>query len=142
MKLYEYLENYQGEWAVWCKTREEALLLTDALDKLGRTWSTGSKYDVTYWDTFKQDTVYFINSGHYGSICTKEDFENYHVITFAELLGLYEIENYKQKINKKLVAEMMLNHLDTEFKEADCLYTIIDEILTDFSKLVDSWEVL
>lgn len=60
--------NYQGQFAMHCKTEKEARSFCDYLHSMGRRWCTGKSYkDSTNYHVHGKHTVYFFNDGSYGS---------------------------------------------------------------------------
>ncbi len=71
--------NSKEKLAIHCDTKEKAKQLLKAFDKMGKTWSAGSKYlEYNYWNSYKQNTCYNNNNG-YCSIdwCKEEDYKIY-----------------------------------------------------------------
>ena len=65
------INNYNGNYAMHCKTEEEAKDFCNYLHKIGRRWITGGSYaQTTCYEEYKGDTIYYFNKGTYGSICT------------------------------------------------------------------------
>ena len=61
-------ENY-GFTAVICKTKDEAKALLDWAESKSLKWSDGKKYnDNIRWDKFREDTIYTLGIGLYGSM--------------------------------------------------------------------------
>ena len=78
-------ENYPKETVMHCKTKEEAEIFTDYLEKQGLKWCTGEEYSErgTEYDKNEDQTCYNYNSGSYARV----DFyllEGYLVLEFED----------------------------------------------------------
>ena len=63
-KVVMDLEDYKGEYAMHCPTKESAKLFCNFLDENGRKWENGENYkDETNWDLFRTDNIYLFNEG-------------------------------------------------------------------------------
>jgi hypothetical protein len=56
--------------AIYCKTLNEAEDLHKYLESKKCTWSSGEPYKEkeTSWNTYRENTVYYISEGMYGSV--------------------------------------------------------------------------
>lgn len=73
------INKYEGNYAMHCKTEEEAKIFCRYLDSVGRRWADGTSYmSMTNWN-YGPDTCYTFNSGTY---CKKTYFltRNYYTI--------------------------------------------------------------
>lgn len=60
------IDKYKGNYAMHCKTEEEATDFCNYLHKHGRTWGCGDTYNlVTNFGYYRHNTVYCFNSGTY-----------------------------------------------------------------------------
>lgn len=139
MKFCEYIKNLDSEYAVHCKTENEARLLLENLDKLQRTWCTGERYSITKWSTYEENTVYYINEGVYGNI-EMLDFDKYTVVEFDEILSSYVLEENENIQIKKQLGALIVNHIYNECCRLP-FYEEVENILEEFTRLIDSWEV-
>ena len=63
------INNYKGNYAMHCKTEEEAKDFCAYLHSIGKRWGSGDSYlDITYWKMYRKDTVYFFNNDSYGDV--------------------------------------------------------------------------
>ncbi len=89
MKTSFNLDDYSGLYAMHCKTEDEANSFLEILHNAGRKWCNGESYaEKNYYATFKHHTLYYFNSGLYGS----ESFTN-DGITILEWSDFIENEN-------------------------------------------------
>ena len=93
--MYFDINNYKGNYAMHCKTEEEAKSFLRHLRNLGRTWLSGEEYtERTLWSSHKEKTVYVFNNGTFTdtkyailqkyTILEWEDFMK-HTFTKADL---------------------------------------------------------
>ncbi len=85
------LQKFLDEGAVFhLATYEQSVLLSEALDILGKTWGDGVRYtEKNHWDMYEESTIYF-SDGVYGEL---EDVDNQqHIVEFFELtsIDMYE----------------------------------------------------
>lgn len=80
------LNDYKGECAMHCKTKEEAESFCRLLHQNGRKWRDGSSYlkDNT-WDPYKADTVYYFNKGTYCDVEYARHF-NYEILEWSDFM--------------------------------------------------------
>lgn len=94
------LNDYKGDCAMHCKTKEEAESFCRFLHQNGRKWSSGDSYlENDRWDRYERDTVYLFNNG---SFCDVE---------YAKREGLVILEWSDFMENKETVSEFTLNDL-------------------------------
>ena len=63
------INNYQGNYAMHCKTKEEAREFCNYLHSIGNTWESGDSYKTTTNFKYNRNkTVYYFNKGTYGHI--------------------------------------------------------------------------
>lgn len=63
------LNDYKGDCAMHCKTKEEAESFCRFLHQNGRKWRTGDSYlEYDRWYNYEGDTVYYFNEGVYCNI--------------------------------------------------------------------------
>lgn len=66
------INDYEGKYAMHCKTEEEAKIFCRYLDSVGRKWSSEDSYlSMTNWYSYGPDTCYSFNNGTY---CEKTYF--------------------------------------------------------------------
>src|SRR3712207_5520197 len=80
--LDDYADTDTMKYAMHCKTEEEAKEFCALLDRAGRHWFNSKPYNRTRWNTYKEDTCYFFNDGHYG--CYKTLAAESHRCTILE----------------------------------------------------------
>lgn len=79
IKMKFNLNDYQGNYAMHCKTKEEAESFCRFLHQNGRRWRSGRSYlDEDHWDEYEDDTIYFFNECIYDERCS--DFEEDYII--------------------------------------------------------------
>lgn len=63
------INNYKGEYAMHCKTEEEARDFCDYLHRVGKTWYLGDSYLKKHnYNHYKENTAYNFNEGLYGTV--------------------------------------------------------------------------
>lgn len=68
MKL-DFDKYKDDRYAIHCDSQEKANILVEVLDKLGREWNSGRSYAAySFWNDYKENTVYYFNKGKYGKI--------------------------------------------------------------------------
>lgn len=78
------INNYEGKYAMHCKTEEEAREFCNYLHSIGRKWCNHVSYaDESNYDVYKEDITYDFNDGSY---CSKRYFDNnnYIVLEFSD----------------------------------------------------------
>ena len=81
------INDYKGEYAMHCKTEEEANSFCTYLNSVGREWCTGSSYlDCTNYHCYKEDTAYAFNSGTFGDTDYYKD-ENYTILEWEDFMN-------------------------------------------------------
>lgn len=62
------LKNYKGNYAMRCRTEEEAKDFLSVLAADGREWLSRDSYsDFTHWKEYGPQTVYFFNNNTFGT---------------------------------------------------------------------------
>ena len=60
------INKYLGNYAMHCKTEEEAKIFLRYLDSVGRRWADGTSYmSMTNWNVHGPNTFYLFNNGTY-----------------------------------------------------------------------------
>ena len=81
------IEDYKGNYAMHCKTKEEAKDFCRYLDGLGRKWCDGEKYtENTCWDVYKDKTCYAFNVGEYSSLSYYET-NGYTLLEWSDFMS-------------------------------------------------------
>ena len=62
------ITQFQGRYAMHCKTREDAQTFLEFLHKNGRSWCNGESYRSLYYAKHRDQTAYAFNEGKYGSV--------------------------------------------------------------------------
>ena len=94
------LNDYKGDCAMHCKTKEEAESFCLFLYQNGREWHNEDSYlENDRWDRYERDTVYLFNNG---SFCDVE---------YAKREGLVILEWSDFMENKESVSEFTLDDL-------------------------------
>lgn len=89
------INKYMGNYAMHCKTKEEAKIFCRYLDSVGRRWADGTSYmSMTNWN-YGPDTCYTFNSGTY---CKKTYFLTRNYYTILEFSDFeWDDKNTKRK---------------------------------------------
>lgn len=81
------IEDYKGNYAMHCKTEEEARDFCKYLHSVGREWSGGRSYlSHTNWNDYKSDTVYFFNNNTYQDI-RHAQINNYTILEWSDFMN-------------------------------------------------------
>lgn len=90
------INKYEGNYAMHCKTEEEAKIFCRYLDSVGRKWGSGTSYmSMTNWDDYGPDTCYSFNSG---TCCDKTYFLTHNRYTILEFSDFeWDNKNTKRK---------------------------------------------
>lgn len=93
------INKYLGNYAMHCKTEEEAKIFCRYLDSVGRRWADGTSYmSMTNWN-YGPDTCYTFNSGTY---CKKTYFLTRNYYTILEFSD-FEWDNKNTKRNPVII---------------------------------------
>lgn len=86
MKKFKF-EDYQGKYAMWCKTKEEAKKFGKIIDGDGRQWfpiNAPKDYEHnTSWEGYGEETRYAFNDGLYGTIGFLK-LQGYTILNFSD----------------------------------------------------------
>lgn len=81
------INKYLGNYAMHCKTEEEAKIFLRYLDSVGRKWVDGTSYmSMTKWSVHGPDTCYDFYNGTY---CNKTYFltcYGYTILEFSDFV--------------------------------------------------------
>ena len=78
------LEDYRGDYAMHCKTREEAEIFCNYLANHNRYWRGGSSYFChAQWSYYKDTTAYAFNRGQF-SPCDYYEDNGYKILEFSD----------------------------------------------------------
>lgn len=90
------INKYLGNYAMHCKTEEEAKIFLRYLDSVGRKWVDGTSYmSMTKWDDYGPDTCYDFYNGTY---CNKTYFLTCYGYTILEFSDFeWDNKNTKRK---------------------------------------------
>lgn len=90
------INKYMGNYAMHCKTEEEAKIFCRYLDSVGRRWGSGLSYiSMTNWDDYGPNTCYSFNSGTY---CDKIYYLTRNCYTILEFSDFeWDNKNTKRK---------------------------------------------
>ena len=90
------INKYLGNYAMHCKTEEEAKIFLRYLDSVGRRWGSGHSYiSMTNWDDYGPNTCYSFNSGTY---CDKIYYLTRNCYTILEFSDFeWDNKNTKRK---------------------------------------------
>ncbi len=89
------INKYLGNYAMHCKTEEEAKIFLRYLDSVGRKWGDGTSYmSMTNWSVYGPDTCYDFYDGTY---CNKTYFLTcgYTILEFSDFE--WDNKNTKRK---------------------------------------------
>lgn len=80
------LNDYQGKYAMHCKTKEEAESFCRFLHQNGGRWCDGNSYlEDDSWDNYERDTVYCFNQGTYCSVGYARRI-NYGILEWSDFM--------------------------------------------------------
>ena len=80
------IKDYEGNYAMHCKTKEEAEDFCKYLDSIGRKWSSGHSYaELTEWNDYKEKTCYSFNYGYYAPISHFIVY-NYKILEWSDFM--------------------------------------------------------
>lgn len=90
------INKYEGNYAMHCKTEEEAKIFCRYLNSVGRRWGSGHSYiSMTNWDDYGPNTCYSFNSGTY---CDKIYYLTHNRYTILEFSDFeWDNKNTKRK---------------------------------------------
>lgn len=90
------IDKYMGNYAMHCKTEEEAKIFLRYLDSVGRKWVDGTSYmSMTKWSAYGPDTCYDFYNGTY---CNKTYFLTCYGYTILEFSDFeWDNKNTKRK---------------------------------------------
>ncbi len=90
------INKYLGNYAMHCKTEEEAKIFLRYLDSVGRRWADGTSYmSMTNWNVYGPDTCYDFYDGTY---CAKRYFLTRNCYTIFEFSDFeWDNKNTKRK---------------------------------------------
>ena len=90
------IDKYMGNYAMHCKTEEEAKIFLRYLDSVGRKWVDGTSYmSMTNWSVHGPDTCYDFYDGTY---CNKTYFLTCYGYTILEFSDFeWDNKNTKRK---------------------------------------------
>lgn len=90
------INKYMGNYAMHCKTKEEAKIFCRYLDSVGRKWVDGTSYmSMTKWSVHGPDTCYDFCNGTY---CNKTYFLTCYGYTILEFSDFeWDNKNTKRK---------------------------------------------
>lgn len=90
------INKYLGNYAMHCKTEEEAKIFLRYLDSVGRRWADGTSYmSMTNWNVYGPDTCYDFYDGTY---CNKTYFLTCYGYTILEFSDFeWDNKNTKRK---------------------------------------------
>lgn len=78
------LEDYQENYIMHCDTEEKAKIFCDFLHDAGRIWDSGILYNQrTFWEVYKEKTVYCFDEGMFADVEYAIDFD-YQVLEFDD----------------------------------------------------------
>lgn len=79
------INDYEGKYAMHCKTQEEAEIFCRYLNSVGKKWRGNVSYTIytTYWDTYKDQTCYALNEGRFSPIRYYKR-NGYYILEFSD----------------------------------------------------------
>jgi len=96
------LNDYKGNYAMHCKTEEEAESFCRFLHQNGRSWCNGDSYlENDCWDVYKRDTIYCFNEGAYCDVAFTKRVQGYKILEWSNFME-----------NKENVSEFTLDDPD------------------------------
>lgn len=116
------LNDYKGDYAMHCKTKEEAESFCRFLYQNGREWRNEDSYlEKDRWDRYERDTVYLFNNGSFGSVEYARRYFNYEILEWSDFME-----------NKETVSEFTLDDLKpgdfVKFEDGSvcCILFVVD----------------
>lgn len=90
------INKYEGNYAMHCKTEEEAKIFCRYLNSVGRRWGSGHSYiSMTNWDDYGPNTCYSFNSGTYRDKIYYLTHNRYTILEFSDFE--WDNKNTKRK---------------------------------------------
>lgn len=81
------IDDYNGKYAMHCKTKEEAEDFCRYLDSIGRKWKNGNRYlKCTYWQSLKSETAYGLNEATYDCVGYYKD-NGYTILEWSDFMN-------------------------------------------------------
>ena len=81
------LNDYKGNYAMHCKTKEEAESFCRFLHQNGKRWGDGHSYlQFDNWDKYKADTVYYFNLDNYSSVEYIKGNTNFVILEWKDFM--------------------------------------------------------
>ena len=81
------LNDYQGDYVMHCKTKEEAESFCRFLHQNGRTWHNEDSYlENDRWDRYKRDTVYLFNNGSFCGVEFASQYFKYEILEWSDFM--------------------------------------------------------
>lgn len=121
------LDDYKGNYAMHCKTLEEAKDFCKFLHRSGRKWRDKTSYLTRVeWDRHRENTVYYFNDGTYGSIRDAARYRSCEILEWGDFM---------EKSNSEFTLEDLRSG-DFVKTKAGNIYCIISN--NDFLACVDS----
>lgn len=99
------LDDYQGDYAMFCKTKEEANIFLNFLADHGRKWSSGNSYrEVKSFGGYADGACYAFNIGQW---CSFDWYANrgFTILEFEN----FEWDGYASCISTDMICEFVLN---------------------------------
>ena len=82
------INEYEGKYAMHCKTKEEARDFCNYLHRVGRTWCNGASYlTCTEYDSYMEQTTYEFNSGMFGRREYYEKERHYKILEWSDFMN-------------------------------------------------------
>lgn len=86
MKKFD-INNYKGRYAMHCNTARKSEQFRIYLSSTGRCWTDGASYrEIDYWNTFKENLVYYFNEGTCGSSDWTQNSQDYTILEFDDFI--------------------------------------------------------
>ena len=82
--MYFNIKAFAGDYAMHCKTKEEAIDFCMYLNRHERGW--GVSYVNTMWTIAKENTVYYFNDGIIGNIQIAKE-RNYTILEWSDYMN-------------------------------------------------------
>ena len=140
------IEDYKGNYAMHCKTKEEVKDFCRYLYSLGRKWCDGTKYtEDNMWYVYKDNTCYVFNYGTYSSLSFSE-LSGYTVLEWSDFMNKKftkaDLKSGDVVLRRNGVVEIVCRETDSLISKDDFNYlSDVEEDLTFFD-FESGWDII
>lgn len=116
------------EFAVHCKTKNEAVKLLEMLDELGYTWYSGEKCtSINNWDKYEKNTYYIVYVyKKYVTYTNTYGVGDHKIIEYSEYMNKLKAESRTESEYEKSIKEM-ISHCESILIEKHGEYATSDD---------------